>query len=245
MIRDGIKTDKENIRSFLMIGQSNMAGRGELSDVEPIHNKSCYMLRMGRWQTMEDPVNPDRRIFRGKYHSGVSLATSFADQFQKDTLQSVGLIPCADGGTTSEEWMPGTLLYDHAVMMTRLAGRTSKLAGILWHQGESNCNSEESLLHYKERLLEMMRSLRKDLGAEQLPLIIGEISEQLDPARGLEDRPARLNRILHEVADTLPLCAVVSSKGLPLKEDGIHFNAPACREFGLRYYEAYKKIKGE
>ena len=35
--------------------------------------------------------------------------------------------------------MPGSLLYDHAVANAKLAQRTSTLAGILWHQGESDC----------------------------------------------------------------------------------------------------------
>lgn len=51
MIKDGI-TKKEKICSFLMIGQSNMAGRGEFGEVEPISNNKCFMLRMGRWQLM-------------------------------------------------------------------------------------------------------------------------------------------------------------------------------------------------
>ena len=77
MIKDGINLNNdENIRSFLMIGQSNMAGRGEFRDVEPIENPRCHMLRMGRWQQMYEPINPDRDIFKIKYHSGISLAAS-------------------------------------------------------------------------------------------------------------------------------------------------------------------------
>lgn len=47
-IKDGLKTTGEEILSFLLIGQSNMAGRGDLADVAPIENKQCRMLRMGR-----------------------------------------------------------------------------------------------------------------------------------------------------------------------------------------------------
>lgn len=49
------------------------------------------------------------------------------------------MIPCADGGTKIKQWQPGELLYDHAVAMAKLAMRTSKLCGIIWHQGESDC----------------------------------------------------------------------------------------------------------
>ena len=107
MFFDGIDK-KEPIHSFLMIGQSNMAGRGNLGEVEPIENNRCYMLRMGRWQAMSEPINPDRAIFRGKYPSGVSLGASFADSFANATGLEVGLIPCADGGTKIQQWQPGS-----------------------------------------------------------------------------------------------------------------------------------------
>jgi hypothetical protein len=139
LIKDGLQTQGGEIYSFLMIGQSNMAGRGEFADVEPINNPNCRMLRMGRWQKMSEPINPDRKIFsKGSFHSGIGLAASFADQLATENECQIGLIPCADGGTRLSQWMPGEILFDHAVMMTKLAMRTSRLAGILWHQGESD-----------------------------------------------------------------------------------------------------------
>lgn len=68
--------------SFLMIGQSNMAGRAELNEVEPIINGHCFMLRMGKWVTMSEPINPDRGI-NGEFFSGISLGASFADGYAK------------------------------------------------------------------------------------------------------------------------------------------------------------------
>ena len=62
MKNDGLnlEKDKRPITSFLLIGQSNMAGRGEFADVEPIQNENCYMLRMGRWQKMADKSTSTR-----------------------------------------------------------------------------------------------------------------------------------------------------------------------------------------
>ena len=40
------------IHSFLMIGQSNMAGRGISSEVPPIENGCCYVLRNGIFRPM-------------------------------------------------------------------------------------------------------------------------------------------------------------------------------------------------
>ena len=198
------------------------------------------MLRMGRWQAMSEPINPDRAIFRGKYASGVSLAASFADSFANYTGLEVGLIPCADGGTVIEQWQPGELLYDHAVMMARLAMRTSCLSGILWHQGESNCRNLNEA-EYRRLFLHLMESLRRDLGAGNLPLVIGEISEDISPDHGVKDM-SEMNCLLHRLQAQCPNCAIVQAKDLPLKDDGIHFTAAACRELGRRYFEAYKGL---
>jgi hypothetical protein len=239
MFVDGIQK-KENIHSFLMIGQSNMAGRGNFGEVPPIQNDRCFMLRMGRWQAMSEPINPDRAIFRENCTCGVSLAASFADEYAKTTGFEVGLIPCADGGTIIEQWQPGEVLYDHAVMMTRLAMRTSRLAGILWHQGESNSrNLDEE--KYRRMFLNTMNSLRRDLGAEELPLLIGEISGHIAPEWGAKDAD-KMNSLLDRMQYELPMCRLVEAKELPLKPDGIHFNSRSCRELGKRYFAAYKEL---
>ena len=56
------------IHAFLLVGQSNMAGRGFPHEVEPIENKDIRILRNGRWWPMYVPVNPDRVT------SGINLA---------------------------------------------------------------------------------------------------------------------------------------------------------------------------
>jgi hypothetical protein len=242
MIPDGMSVQQPTMHSVLMIGQSNMAGRGDMGQVKPIRNLLCYMLRMGRWQPMCEPVNPDRGIFEGRFRSGISLAASFADSLSKACREPVGLIPCADGGTYMKEWMPGELLYDHAVALTKLAQRTSKLTAIIWHQGESDCLRQEDVALYPQRLKEMIGSLRRELGAEDVPVLLGEIPWEIGPAWKTQGREVQFNTRLREVAAEIPLCAVVSSRGLSLMPDGVHFDSQACREFGVRYFEAYQTL---
>ena len=138
------------IHSFLLIGQSNMAGRGFLSEAPTINNTRIKVLRNGRWQPMYVPINNDRP------YSGHCLAESFADMYAKEHNVDVGLIPCADGGTCLEQWEVGGLLFDHALYQAELASRTSTLAGVLWHQGESDC--EEYLYPlYEKKCTEIFR----------------------------------------------------------------------------------------
>jgi len=241
MIVDGLTKKYDGIKSFLLIGQSNMAGRGDFGEVEPISNPLCYMLRMGSFQRMSEPINPDREIFGTGFHSGISLAASFADRFAKHFDEKIGLIPCADGGTSVSEWQPGELLFDHAVLMTRLAMRSSTFGGVLWHQGESDCRDERFPM-YKERLIRMIEALRRELDADELPFIFGELSESITPKWKVGDYPKRMNELFREIEGEIPNCRLVSAKDLALKPDGLHFNSLSLRELGNRYFDAYLEL---
>ena len=230
-----------SITSILMAGQSNMAGRGDFGEVPPIENPHCRMLRNGRWQPMTEPINPDRAVLTGKFHSGVGLAASFADTAARNTGKDIGLIPCADGGTQISEWMPGEVLFDNAVFCANLARRTSDFGGIIWHQGESDCFTEKAVV-YGEKLYTVLTELRRLTGGEGLPLILGEIPHVISEDWKRTVDPSVINAIIHEVAAALPLCAVVSSEGIPMRYDGIHFSSAGARVFGSRYAEAYEDL---
>ena len=131
--------------SILILGQSNMGGRGFVDEVEPILNDKLYVLRNGRWRAMYVPVNPDRRT------SGINLAESFADLYARNHDVDVGIIPCADGGSSLDMWQVGGLLFDHACYMAELASRTSTISAVLWHQGESDTGPEQYPV-YEEKL---------------------------------------------------------------------------------------------
>lgn len=226
------------MHSFLLIGQSNMAGRGFLEEAIPVDTGRIYILRNGRWQQMFRPINPDRR------HSGSSLAERFAECYAAKYNVDVGLICCADGGTAMDQWMPGSLLYDHAVANAKLAQRTSTLAGILWHQGESDCLDG---LHqvYKDKLLQMLTQLRRDLNAPQIPILLGGLGDFIAdcPSKVLDfKRYSLINEALETAAKEAEFTAFVPATGLGSNPDLLHFSAAALYEFGQRYFDAYEAM---
>ena len=227
------------MKSFLLIGQSNMAGRGDFGEVPEIVNSKCFMLRNGKWVPMSEPINPDRSIFN-YFHSGRGLGASFADEYAKHFNEDIGLIPCAYGGTSLSEWMPGEILYDNAVNNAKLAQRTSEIAGILWHQGENDSIFEEDAKTYKERFAKMITQLRKDLGREELPVIVGELGKFASNFQGGKLKYISVvNDALKAMPTSIENCEFVSSEGLTDRGDDIHFNSASYRIFGQRYYEAY------
>ena len=242
MINDGVQRTDFDIDAFLMIGQSNMAGRGELDGTPGITNPKCLMQRNGRWQPMSEPINPDRGIFAGEYRSGACLAASFADLYARRHGVKVGLIPCADGGTSIDLWQPGCELYEHAVFCAKIAMRTSSLKAILFHQGESNCHGM-SIEVYTKRLISLIEGMRCDLELPDIPFIAGELSEHIDESkwRVRVADTVRYNENFHSLVGVIPHYAVAEAKELPLKPDGIHFNTTSLRELGRRYFDIYEK----
>ena len=229
------------MKLFLMIGQSNMAGRGELDDLPEITDRRCKMLRNGRFQPMHEPINFDRPL-NCLYHSGTNLAASFAKAYAETFDEEVGLIPCADGGTSLANWAIGGLLYDNAVMQTRLAMRSGELAGILWHQGEAESSVLEKASTYAERFLPIITQMKADIGAE-VPVVMGELGYYLSVFDGGRIKYwAVVNEQLHRIADENPGFAVASAAGLPPKADGLHFCTASLRTFGERYFREYVKL---
>lgn len=228
------------IHSFLLIGQSNMAGRGFLSEAEPLDTNGgrLKVLRNGRWQKLYRPVNPDRPF------SGTCLAERFALAYSEDHPDTdVGLIPCADGGTCLDQWQEGSLLFDHAVYSARLAMRTSHLVGILWHQGESDCRPERYPFYF-DKLSALMRALRRELNAEELPLVVGGLGDYLkDYKEPASSTFPFVNEALIRYAAVTPHTAFASAEGLTSNPDFLHFNHASLQEFGLRYYAAFKTIE--
>lgn len=227
------------IHSFLLIGQSNAAGRGLLAEAEPLYTYKgrLKMLRNGLWTKMVRPINPDRGT------SGICFAETFATAYAEDHPDvKVGIIPCADGGTKIEQWQPGEILFDNAVNCARLAMRTSSLRGILWHQGESDCRQECFGL-YEERFRCLMDTLRAELGLPEIPVIVGGLGDYLvnyEKEECIGQYYPKINETLERLGREYPNCAFVPATGLGANPDNLHFCTAALQEFGLRYYAAFR-----
>ncbi|MEW4372399.1 sialate O-acetylesterase [Paenibacillus kandeliae] len=225
------------IQSFLMLGQSNMAGRGCLHEVDPIYNEKINMLRNGQWQMMTEPINYDRPV------SGVSLAASFAEAWSNaHPDEEIGLIPCAEGGSSLDDWHPEGILFQHALSEARFALRSSDICGILWHQGESDSHSS---LHetYHEKLTVIMQTLRDELKLDNVPWIIGGLGDFLGKT-GFGQHATeyqQINEQLQRFAQEQQHCYFVTAEGLTANPDGIHIDAASQRIFGYRYFQAFSQ----
>ena len=225
------------MKSILMIGQSNMAGRGFINEVPMICNERILMLRNAGWQMMAEPINYDRP------NAGIGLAGSFAAMWcMEHEGEQIGLIPCAEGGSSLDDWAVDKNLFKNAVIQAGFAMQDSELIGILWHQGESDSYGGGYQTFYK-KLQVIIESLRKELNAFEVPLIIGGLGDFLGKnGFGLNCTEYELvNEQLLKFAREQENSCFVTAEGLIPNPDGIHMDAVSQRRFGVRYYEAFVK----
>ena len=216
-----------NMDLYLLIGQSNMAGRGVLTDSNRVSADGIFKLDAdGEWQAADEPIHFDKPTI-----AGAGLAASFA-RAMADRRRGIpiGLIPCAVGGTSIKRWVESGDLWSNAVARTRIALRSGTLKGILWHQGEADCSASAAPA-WGAKLEGMIVSFRREFGS--VPFVAGELGHYLDNTGW----PV-INAHLHALEGKVPNYRAVSAEGLTPNSDNVHFNTESLREFGLRYAEA-------
>lgn len=226
---------------FLLIGQSNMAGRGVIEEQDKVpHPRVFTLTKEETWAPAVEPIHFDRpdRLGTGL---GRSFAKTLADLAPG---KKIGLIPAAMGGSALDEWKPGGKLYTDAVRRAKVAMKNGRLRGILWHQGEADCPKLELIRTYQERWLAVMKSLRADLG--DVPIVVGELGQFLYTREKNDYAMARMvNEQLAQLAVNGTRVAFVSSQGLTHKGDVLHFDSPSLREFGRRYAHAFLMLDAD
>lgn len=220
---------------YLLIGQSNMAGRGVVDAESRITHPRVVMLTKALlWQPAVDPIHFDKAI------AGVGPGLTFGKiMAEARPTVRIGLIPCAVGGTSIRVWVPGavdaatqTRPYDDMLVRARAALQFGVLSGILWHQGEAD---RADWAAYGDLLAELVTRVRADLSCPSVPFIAGELTPF---TLAMTPMTVSFNATVHEQMRQMPSCACVSAEGLSHGGDELHYHALAARELGRRYAQA-------
>lgn len=231
---------KEKFHLVLLVGQSNMAGRGtvEAQDKTP-HPRVLMLNKAGEWVPAIDPLHFDKSA------AGVGVGKTFATLYaEAHPGITVGLIPCAVGGSPIDAWKPGEFYkptnshpWDDAMRRAQLALKSGTLTGILWHQGESDSN-EKLAPGYEAKLHDLIARMRKQLGAPQVPFVVGQMGKFAEVP--WENAKVQVDKAHQELPKKVQHTAFASAEGLKHRGDKVHFDSPSFREFGRRYFEAFQ-----
>lgn len=229
--------DAEDMDIYLVIGQSNMAGRAEIrpEDMEVLDDVFLYTGDSTTpWVPAKNPMNQYSSIRKKIEMQRLGPSYSFARSMHEATPnRKMGLVVNAKGGTGIVQWLPGTKFFRDAVSRTRIAMRKGTLKGIIWHQGESD-SGEIRRDMYLGRLEEMIFGLREAFDDPLLPFVAGELFDI--------ERRVPMNNILRKIPDFIKKSAVVSSVGTSTPDD-THFDSGSAILMGERYAEKMLELQ--
>lgn len=245
---------RKNYDVYLLIGQSNMAGRGEMTDQDRKPLDGVWLLDAdGNVVPATAPLNIYSTIRKKAGVQRYSLGYSFAQEMAKKSRRDILLVVQARGGSGMRAWLQGAErkvfneeegddpalwgkeqpgYFAEAVRRTKQAMKYGKLKGILWHQGEADAGVQSSAV-YVERLRAFVSDLRNCLGvSEKVPFVCGEVCRDYH-------RAENINPQLNHAAKLIPNAFCVSSEGCPSKRDKVHFSREGCVIMGQRYSECF------
>jgi hypothetical protein len=221
----------------LLIGQSNMAGRGKVDAGSEPHDARIWMMNaQDEWVEARDPLHFDKPGI-----AGVGPGLAFAQKWlELNPKTNLGLIPCAVGGSGIDDWQVGaqhaqTGIYPYDAMLKRVkeAQKQGEIKAILWHQGESDSSPAKNEV-YEAKLTEFFERLRKDIHAPRTPIILGTLG---DFFVGKNPNAALINEIIVNYPKSHRHVYAVSAQGMVHKGDTTHFDTQSARELGKRYAE--------
>lgn len=243
---------------WVLGGQSNMEGIGYLKDrAKPVAAVRAFFMN-DRWGVALDPIHNlgeavddvhailagGQRPQRAK-HVGVGPGVAFGQEMHRRTGVPQGLLACAHGGTSMQQWDPARKgegsksLY--GAMLRRFRKNGGRIAGIVWYQGCSDASAPEAV-HYTERMKTLVRSMRRDFGDKSLPIAVVQISRVC----GMGWVPTHWNSIQDQqrmLQLRIPRCATVPAIDLEL-DDTIHISGKDQNRLGRRLGQAMAVLKG-
>ena len=218
---------------YLLIGQSNMAGRATIEAEDEILISNVQLFNANaEWEQSTNPLNrystilgnlPAQRMGPGH---GFSKTMRASGQFSN----SIGLVVNARGATSISSWQKGASegYYAEALNRTLAAMTSGQLKGILWHQGESDCGTINT---YLSRLQTLISDIRADLNLPNLPFVVGELGSFYSCG-------SAFNNIINQLPNLVNNTYVVDAEGLTAF-DGVHFDSVSQRILGQRYAEVF------
>lgn len=227
------------MKVFIMAGQSNMVGHGILGEVPPIVDEKVKIFRGESWEVATEPFNPALGSNRG-----VSLGPSFAAALREKQDVEIGFIFCAVGSSWLHQWQRGEEIYEEAVRRCKAGLEGNELAGILWLQGEQDCDTDEHANSYYDRFMTFMNSFSADLGIGEVPVIISELGDYLSTYYYCQDRYQTINKEIGRIIASSPRYELVNADGFEPNnvDDPAHINAKGQRELGRRFAAAWEKL---
>lgn len=226
---------EEKIAIYILMGQSNMAGRGVITEAyrNESNPKVVMLNKRLEWVTAKHPLHFDKPI--AGVGPGLQFGVSMAAANQE---RIIGLVPAAVGGTSITTWKAGafdsatkTHPYDDAIARIKAGMKKGTIEGVLWLQGESDVatlSKKEYLAAFKK----LVQDIRMLTNNPSLPFVIGELGQFKITYQQFN------KKVIKKIPRKIKRTRIVHSNDLVDGGDAIHFDAASAALYGKRFAEA-------
>lgn len=188
----GLGQNRQNIPSgpaphvFVVAGESNASGRA------PEDGGQVFPTSTREWGALDGWTAPGSRLYHGPWEIGAlaepaaganfgwarSFATAYAAAHPDNPVYLIG-VAREGSGLDNGQWSPGNPAYDAALARVNAALAAAPgnavLKGILWHQGETDSQSQQAQDGYAAALADLAGNLRAGITGAGLatPFVAG------------------------------------------------------------------------
>ena len=250
---------------WVLGGQSNMQGYGNLENAFPNSSpmvRAYYMT--DRWDCAKEPIHcpetacapvhwhlkgnsrPLPRNWKSPLKKGVGPGVSFANEMFRLTGVPQGVICCAHGGTTMEQWDPARKKEGdcslYGAMLRRVNRNGGLVSGVIWYQGCSDATNESVPL-FRSRMIRFVRSLRRDFHFPEMPFVQVQIARRINRTEDTDKNWTAIREIQRILPHQLRNAVTVPAIDLEL-DDEIHLSGESQILLGRRLAEAAYTLCG-
>jgi hypothetical protein len=222
---------------YVLAGQSNMVGWGVASELTPPYSESQSAVKFWRddgWVNLQAGFAEDAQHFGPEVSFGARLhATS--------PSSDIYLVKCATGGTSlAVDWNAdgsgaqyNSLKAAVAAAMNQLRGegRSPVIAGMAWMQGEQDAGNTTMASAYAANLTTFITSVRSDLGAPNMPFVLGRIIT----AYGSAENNALVRTAQETVLGQVGAATWINTDDLQVGSYANHYGTQGQIDLGIRF----------
>lgn len=227
------KMRKKKPLVYLLLGQSNMSGQGEMGKLNQQQKRfpsNVTLIVHGDIVSLAQ---------FSKFGPEVSFAQAIAKKYPKKAIR---LIKYAPGGSLMKDWTikkQGTH-YDTLIKQIKHSnhGKIIPIDGILWMHGERDTKSKQLAKGYEAGMKRLLTMLRAEFDKPTLPVVIARINMP----KAFRPAVPEVRKAQENIAKASPYTSLISTDDLSKVADNVHYDTKAQLALGARFAEAIIKI---
>ncbi|WP_243348602.1 sialate O-acetylesterase [Parabacteroides sp. FAFU027] len=236
-LENRLKENPSKVWVFILAGQSNMAGRGNVEAQDTVTTPRVLSMNdKGEIVPAREPLNFYEIKMQGT-GCGLAFGKELLNSIPNDV--SVLILQTAVGGSSINQWIKNSThrdiqLFTNFKEKVELGKRYGTIKAILWHQGETDAKPE-GIQQRQENLKTLFGMFRNAIGNDSLPILMGELgSYSKTPVLF-----AQMNEQTRLYSASDRLTSVITTADFQHRGDFLHFNSAGQREMGKRFAREY------